>query len=749
MGENFGASTSNLGGVRATATQTALTTLVAQFAERWHSSSEPPNLSIHLPVEPALRRTVLIELIKVDMHERWQRSDDALRLADYRKQFPELGTAPLPPDLIYEEISARSCRNDVDLTEYQHDYPTQMARITESFDLSGPRTTLLADPTALDAIDTIAPGVTVDDFDLLLPLGRGAFARVFLARQRSMGRLVAVKISHDRGTEPQTLAQLDHDYIVRVFDQRQITEQHLKLMYMQYVPGGTLLGVLRLLHRTPPAERSGKLLLAAIDAATRSGGVVEPQPSAARAALERLTWPETVAWLGSRLATALDYANRHGVLHRDVKPANVLLTADGQPKLADFNISFSQHLPGANPVAYFGGSLSYMSPEQLEACHPSLATTAADLDTRSDLYALAVVLWELLTGRRPFNDGPGAGESEQSLQAMIDRRHRPVDAHLQAELPPECPAVLRDALLTCLASDPADRYSSGAELALRLELSQDRAARDLVVPPAHSLRARLRMRPIPVVIPAGMFGQVVAGLYLSAHNVRLIQLQLGSEAAGRLTHLGYVVIAISFPVATAGLLYWCRNVFLVPDGLRRGKRFDEATLARARADTLACGDRIAAVAFIGWILAIGIFLVKLLTLGPLPAGLLANLIASSLIAAAAAVVYTYFPATFFVLRWYYPGLVAAGHTYRDDSTRLHRLILRSRLYLGVAASVPLIGVPVGLMFLTPHQQHTVIGSIVALCVGGFLAFAVALATFYALQRDLEALDHIVDPHPHF
>ncbi|MFE2999818.1 serine/threonine-protein kinase [Nocardia sp. NPDC059246] len=748
MDKDLGASAFDPGAARATATQTALTTLVAQFAEDWHSSSEPPDLSIHLPAEPALRRTTLIELIKVDLHEQWRRSDDALRLADYREQFPELGTAPLPPDLIYEEISARSCRNDIDLTEYEHDYPAQMARITETFDVGGVRSTLLADPTAVDALDSINTGTSLDDFDLLLPLGRGAFARVFLARQRSLSRLVAVKISRDHGAEPQTLAQLDHDHIVRVFDQRQITEQHLKLMYMQYVPGGTLLGVLRLLRRTPPAGRSGKLLLAAIDAATTTTGVLAPQPSPARAELEQLTWPETVAWLGARLAAALDYANRHGVLHRDIKPANVLLTADGQPKLADFNISFSRHLPGANPVAYFGGSLRYMSPEQLEACHPNVATTAADLDTRSDLYALAVVLWELLTGLRPFDDGDRAGESEQSLQAMIDRRRRPVDATMEAELPPDCPALLRHALLTCLAPDPADRYPSGAELAQRLELSQDRAARDLVDPPAHSLRARLRMRPIPVVLPTGMFGQVAAGLYLSAHNVRLIQLELGSEAAGRLTHLGYVVIAISYPIAIAGLLYWCRNVFLVPDGLRRGKHFDETTLARARADALACGDRIAAVAFTGWILAMGIFLVKLLSLGPLPGGLLANLIASSLVAATVAVVYTYFPATFFVLRWYYPGLVAAGHLAPDDATRLHRLIQRSRVYLGVAASVPLIGVPLGLMFLTPQQQHTVIGSMVALCVGGLVAFAVALRTFYALQSDLAALNRIVNPHSH-
>ncbi|MBF6276511.1 protein kinase [Nocardia sp. 852002-51101_SCH5132738] len=754
MTDNLGATAPDPGADRATATQTALTSLVARFAQQWQTSGEPPDLSAHLPAEPALRRSALIELIKVDLHERWQRDTDAPRLADYREQFPELAAAPLPPDLVYEEINARSRRDHhaVDLGEYEQDYPIQMARITEGFEdlppsAPGLRTTMLADPTALDALDTINPGATVDDFDLLLPLGQGAFARVFLARQRSMGRLVAVKISHDRGSEPQTLAQLDHDHIVRVFDQRQITDQRLKLMYMQYVPGGTLLGVLRMLRRTPPAQRDGKLLLEAIDATT-TGGVLEPQPSPTRSELARLSWPETVAWLGSRLAAALDYANHRGILHRDLKPANVLLTADGQPKLADFNISFSRHLPGANPVAYFGGSLPYMAPEQLEACHPNLDTTAADLDTRADLYALAVVLWELLTGRLPFDDGHDAGETEESLQAMIDRRRTPIADHFEADLPPDTPALLRHALLTCLAPDPADRYATGADLAQQLDLSQDRAARDLVDPPTHSLRARLRMRPMPVVTLSSLLGHLLAGLYLGSHNLRLIRDALGADAAHQMVRLGIVMIAIAYPIAIAALMYWCRSVFVVPNGLRRGRQFDAATLARARADTLACGDRIAVATFAGWLAALGVFLVKLHTLGDVSAGITTSLIACNLVAACVAVVYTYFPVTYFVLRWYYPGLVAAGGTTPADAAMLRRMVHRSRIYLGVAACVPLIGVPAGLVFLTPDQQQTVIGPIVGLCVGGLFAFLITLRTFYLLESDLNALDRILDPHPH-
>ncbi|MEU0505683.1 serine/threonine-protein kinase [Nocardia sp. NPDC005998] len=734
------------GGDRAKVAQTVLAHAVTEFAGAWESAAEPPELAAHLPAESSLRRSALIELIKVDLHHRSIRRQAGKRLDEYRAEFPELDIAPLPPDLIYEEITARrQLDQDLDLTEYEQRYTQQMTQIADRLDADHFRSTLLADPAAQATLDTINPGATVDDFDMLILLGQGAFGRVFLARQRSMHRLVAVKISHDRGSEGQTLAQLDHEHIVRVFDQRHIAEQRLKLMYMQYVPGGTLLGVLRRLRRTGARGKTGRLLLDAVDEAAASAGVLEPQPSETRAKLARLSWPETVAWLGSRLAAALDYANHAGVLHRDIKPANVLLTVDGQPKLADFNISFSTHIPGASPAAYFGGSLAYMSPEQLEACHPNMTTNAADLDTRSDLYALAVVLWELLTGRVPFDDGRSAGESDASLERMIALRRRPIVDRLAADIPPDCPAVLQHALLTCLAPDPADRFATGAELANQLDLTLDRAARDLVDPPSHSLRAKLQMRPMPVVTLSSVLGQFLGVLYLWAHNARLLNNELSPDDSARLFRLAVLIGVIGYPIGIVVLLYWCRRVFLVPYGLRRGKRFDEQTLAHARADTLACGDRITLVSFTGWALSLAIFLPQLQASADLTTRFMVNLIASLIVAAAVAVVYSYFPVTFFVLRWYYPGLLGTGQTFPDDAVRLRRLARRSRIYLGIAASVPLIGVATGLICLNPAQQQTVIGPTVILCTVCLFAFVAALRIFYALESDLHALDRIVDP----
>lgn len=199
-------------------------------------SGSPPDLSAYLPREPAERRSILIELIKIDLEYRWVRHDFPKRLTDYREEFAELQDGPLPAELVYEEFHAlrRSSRGvdaatmaatmagNPELDEYTSDY----------------RSTMIARPRAQVVLGNIDVGDRVDDFDLLMRIGAGAFAQVYLARQQSMQRLVAVKISHNHGIEPQTLAQLDHEYIVRIFDQRLIADGELKLLYMQYLPGG-------------------------------------------------------------------------------------------------------------------------------------------------------------------------------------------------------------------------------------------------------------------------------------------------------------------------------------------------------------------------------------------------------------------------------------------------------------------------------------------------------------------------------
>ncbi|MFC6010096.1 protein kinase domain-containing protein [Nocardia lasii] len=773
--------------------------MVEAFAAAWGTAAgRPPEIAEFLPDAATLRAHALHDLIRVDLRHRWLHHAGTevtrKRLAHYCAEFPELDPAALPAGLVFEEFVIRRHSGErVDPRDCLREYPEQAAslrgllntdeldqsthradesdatvnhspELTRSTEMTSPQLDLTATatsaataadpaPGSFEPLDRIEIGQRIGDFELLTGLGSGAFARVFLARQRSMQRLVAVKISADRGTEPQTLAQLDHDYIVRVFDQQLLdtdaqpsASRRLRLLYMQFLPGGTLLGLLRWVRATPPAERSGKLLLDAVDAAMEEKGEIRPTDSSVRSEIAELSWPETVAWLGRRLAEALDYASSHGVLHRDVKPANVLLTAEGVPKLADFNISFSRTVAGTSPVAYFGGSLSYMSPEQLEACHPGLGRSAADLDTRADIYSLGVVLWELLTGAKPFDDATAAAEGrgdETTLEAMLERRTGGVAPAALDRVPADCPTALRRVLLTCLDPDRARRWATGGVLAKQLDLCLDARARDLVDPPPNSWRLVLRKWPLLVLVLAIGIPNGLASWFNIEHNEYLVVSRLSESAQHTFVYITLGVNMVFFPAGTALLVYLSRFVLWVPSGLRKGRRYDPDTLRRARHDTLRLGDRVVIVAFSLWALAGITFPIAMrLATGDIPFSAVVHFLASLLVCGAIAVAYPFFLVTFYLVRCMYPVFLRHGEISADDSEWLRALSRRCTWYLAVAASVPLLAVA-GFTFLLPSDIPTVIVAVRVLCVGGIIAFIGSYLLFRALEADLKALERAV------
>jgi eukaryotic-like serine/threonine-protein kinase len=598
----------------------------------------------------------------------------------------------------------------------------------------------------------IEAGQRLDDFDLLVELGSGAFARVFLARQLSLQRLVAVKISASLDNEPQTLAQLDHDYIVRVFDQRIIPDRKWRLLYMEYLPGGTLLDLAHAIRGAGRLPESGRGVLDAVDGALQSRGEIPLTDSSTRTELAALSWPETVAWLGTRLAEALHYAALQGVLHRDIKPANVLLAPDGTPKLADFNISFARNVSGASPFTYFGGSLSYMSPEQLMACRPGRIEDAADLDTRSDIYSLAVVLWELLTGRKPFDDSAaqaararsgGSVADTTALELMLTTRTQGISPAALAELPPNCPDALRGVLLKALCADRDQRWASGAELAEQLQLCLDPRARDLLDPPARSWRRRLRPFFLLIGLLAFLIPNGLAAVYTIQHNQHFIVSKLSEQAQDRFILLTAVLNLSFWPLGIALAVYWVRYAILVPRRLRHGPAPPAAAVARARHDSLVATDRVVFVVFGMWLLAGLIFALALqFTSGGIPGRAAIHFVWSNMVCGAIGVAYPFFLFTFYIVRCVYPELIAHGQPDPGEAEQLSALSRRQSRYLAVAASVPLLGIA-AVSVLTAPEVADMILAIRVLCIGGIVAFVFVYWLSRQIESDVHALKRAI------
>ncbi|MFG3617515.1 serine/threonine-protein kinase, partial [Nocardia sp. NPDC047654] len=517
-----------------------------------------------------------------------------------------------------------------------------------------------------------------------------------------------------------------------------------RLVYMQYLPGGTAVGLLEQRRRGSVTE-GGALLLRALDTAMEAKGEIRPSDSSVRAEIARLTWPETVAWVGRRLADALDYAEHHGVLHHDIKPANVLFTAEGIPKLADFALgeaarASAPHGPGAT------GALAYRSPEQLAAY---LDPAAPAPGNSSDVYSLGVLLWEMLTGAVPFDDPPLTedGPAAETYAAMLAVRRRGVSAEALARLPEDTPAALRRVLLDCLHADPERRWRGGAELAGQLDLCLDARARDLVDPPPDSLAHRARAWLLPVAALCVGVPNVLASFYNIRLNQSLIIDRMSAADQEKFAAVGLINNLVAFPVAALLLLFMTRRPLTIAYRLGRGSGYSARTLAKARRDTLLMGDWAVWIPFGFWLVAGIIWPLGLASSGvALPRGTFLHFFAAQVVCAAIALAYPFFPIMVYAVRSIYPQLLVRGGIGRDDERQLRALARRGSLYLGAAASVPLLGVA-SATFVEATDLELVIVPVRVLSVGGILAFVLTYRLFRLLEADLLALARAIPQRP--
>ena len=297
-------------------------------------------------------------------------------------------------------------------------------------------------------------GTVVDNrYSIVRALGDGGMARVYLAHDEVLDRDVALKVLWEYFAsdeefvdrfkrEARSAASLSHPNIVQVYDRGE-TETGTAYMAMEYVPGGTL------------KERI-----------TREGPLS----------------PEDAAAVAIQIAEALGAAHERGVIHRDIKPHNVLISESGEAKVTDFGIARAAAATTATRTGRVLGTAGYMSPEQ---------ALGERVDRRSDLYSLGVVLFEMLTGRLPFR-----GESPITVSMKHVNEAPPPPNEIRPDLPESANALV----LKLLTKNPDDRYADVWDLIEDLRKLRAGIPLAVAVPAAKSGRAApiaQPERPIP------------------------------------------------------------------------------------------------------------------------------------------------------------------------------------------------------------------------------------------------------------
>jgi serine/threonine protein kinase/Flp pilus assembly protein TadD len=515
------------------------------------------------PLDHPHYRVVLCELVRVDLEYGWTRGRPR-PLEDYQTAFPELFRDPeLLHQVAFEEWRLRRQGGEAPAAdEYQRRFgiagfqdlspipsvanrapggsgsspddrsdPAQMTHFDDRF--GSRRESRAAERSALfrtlresepgtaerveDALRMLPePGSDFAGFRLIRELGRGAFGCVYLARQGDLAdRPVALKVSADLFGEPQTLAQLQHTHVVPIYSAHQVGS--LRAVCMPFFGATTLVDVLHDLRgrSTPPASGA-----AFVDSLVSTSGDSAPAPSkppapgtAALRTLQKLGYVPAVLWIGARLADGLAHAHERGIIHRDLKPANVLLTDAGQPMLLDFNLAADTKSIGGAAAALVGGTLPYMAPEALEALRTAGEPQPAD--PRGDIYALGVIIHELLTGRHPFPIR--GGPMDEILPLMIADR-RGAFPRLRTENPAVTPAT-ESIVRRCLEPDPARRYQDARQLLDDLQRQLD--DRPLQHAPEPSLRERGRkwVRRHPLVA-LGLAASLLIGVVVAGYSER-------------------------------------------------------------------------------------------------------------------------------------------------------------------------------------------------------------------------------------
>ncbi len=410
----------------------------------------------------------LVEILRVYVDWRYA-NNVPIRLQELQLDYPDAFTnVDLLSQLAFEEYRARHNHGETPTVE---EYTAELAIDTSEWPVD----------MGFDGFETVQAGSTIagargaeplhlqpgDDwegFRIQAVLGRGTFGVAYLAEQVALaGRQVVLKFAAQNLHEAEKLAQLQHTNITPVYSVHDSPAG--AVICMPYLGSVTLADVIRSIHE-PTAFNSDE------DSSPPDEGILH--------LTERQRLGQSLSII-HRLADGLHHAHQKGIVHRDVKPANVLMRDDGEPLLIDFNLATSaEQTPGS-----IGGTLPYMSPEMLMAFARGNDHHAVDL--RADVYGLGVVMHELLTGQLPHAQTAeqAAEPSNVDLVRLARQREHRTTIRLSARLTPAVASIVA----RCLEPCPEKRYRTAAEL--RDDIKSHLEDRPLQYAPNRSLRESL------------------------------------------------------------------------------------------------------------------------------------------------------------------------------------------------------------------------------------------------------------------
>ncbi len=591
-------------------------------------------------------------------------------------------------------------------------------------------------PTAVEPVTAVSPramkpGDRFGDFLILRELGVGGFATVFLAHELMLDRRVALKVSEKRGLgEGKTLAELEHENIVRVHGQfaDEATGKHC--LSLQYVPGSTLFGIIGRLHHGGRRPQSGQDLLNAIAVDPRDDVPYDPVGLRNREVLARCDFAAAVCRMGMQMAEALQFAHLRGILHCDVKPANVLVNPYGRPLLADFNIAVD--VEKRKSGSRVGGTLGYMAPEQLALW---LRESSQPVDKRSDLYSLGVVLFEMLTGRLPFPI-PTQVEGTKADRVILreQRAFSPEISWAKEQIPPIVERVLR----RCLDPDPARRYADAGELASALGNAFELLNIQKSLPPGGRLTQLVEQNPVGMFIALTLLPHLISTVVNIAYNAINIQLNERQKTAFLSVICGYN--AFIYPVCFFILVRLLLPVYRGWKQCRSGS-YPPEEIDRLRDRVLRAAGWVSLVALAGWVPGGIIFPLCIdLLAGPVPWQVYAHFIVSFALSGLIAVVYSYFGVQFVVLRVVYPQLGNADA--RDAGANRYALDRAARWLVvlqGLATAVPLAGAILLVVFASGEMTLSFRLLVTSLIILGMIGVGIAVRVTRRLTEIIRLL----------